>query len=292
MAALAPPPPGSQKSADPSTGRTLAVIKTDPDRSLTQTSSKDKADSPLGPGKPGHVRAGADRNAAETGNQDWETESYFGNEHTLILIICLSAIATMLAFIIFVMITWLRRRNRSQEIARSLNYGRQRNLDTMKRVFVDASKSPPYRNASGTLLHQIPMQAKTPTEMDRSATMVKNSRSSDCLAEANAIMLEPMAFHDNHILAGSAGSGGQRERTGGGSGPNTPVYAAGIGKIVPYSRAQTLVMAYSQAADVSRLQADSEAVCVLSSTSSENKQGTTTGRNADSPTTSGRLFVR
>uniref|UniRef100_A0A0X3P734 Cadherin domain-containing protein n=1 Tax=Schistocephalus solidus TaxID=70667 RepID=A0A0X3P734_SCHSO len=317
-ALLAPTPQGSPKSADSSTGRTLAVTRTDPDRSIAQ-SPKDKVESPTDSGTHGHVRTGG-QNVAETGNQEWETESYFGNEHTLILIICLSAIATMLAFIIFVMITWLRRRNRSQDIVRSLDYDRQRNLDnTMKRVFVDTAKSPPYRSSTilqqmvpweeqrlenfskdvlglgtekrdspvywlrtgpGTKLQEVAIQAKSPTNTDRNVSMVTNSRSSDCLAEDNSIMLEPMAFHDNHIIGGP-GTEGHRER-GGGGGPNGSVYAAGIGKILPYSRAPALVMAYSQVADASRLQGD----CLPSSISSENTQGTAARHMADSPTTS------
>ncbi|VDL91449.1 unnamed protein product [Schistocephalus solidus] len=317
-ALLAPTPQGSPKSADSSTGRTLAITRTDPDRSIAQ-SPKDKVESPTDSGTHGHVRTGG-QNVAETGNQEWETESYFGNEHTLILIICLSAIATMLAFIIFVMITWLRRRNRSQDIVRSLDYDRQRNLDnTMKRVFVDTAKSPPYRSSTilqqmvpweeqrlenfskdvlglgtekrdspvywlrtgpGTKLQEVAIQSKSPTNTDRNVSMVTNSRSSDCLAEDNSIMLEPMAFHDNHIIEGP-GTEGHRER-GGGGGPNGSVYAAGIGKILPYSRAPALVMAYSQVADASRLQGD----CLPSSISSENTQGTAARHMADSPTTS------
>ncbi|KAM3180619.1 hypothetical protein ACTXT7_015933 [Hymenolepis weldensis] len=36
-------------------------------------------------------------------------ESFFGGEHTLILIICLSAIATMLVLILFIILAWMRR---------------------------------------------------------------------------------------------------------------------------------------------------------------------------------------
>ncbi|KAL7060243.1 hypothetical protein AAHC03_09817 [Spirometra sp. Aus1] len=322
-ALMAPTPQGSLKSPDSSTGQTLTIAKTDPNRSI-RPKSKDQVNSPIDPGKPGHVRAGG-QDVAETGNQEWETESYFGNEHTLILIICLSAIATMLAFIIFVMITWLRRRSRSQEIVRSLDYDRQRNLDTMKRVFADNTKSSPYRTntllqhvvpweeqrlenfskdvlglgtekrdspiywlrtTAGTKLQEtknIPMQPKKPNNLDRNTMTMKNSRSSNCLDEDNAIMLGPMAFHDNHIINGPE-AGGHRE--GGGEGPNTSIYAAGISKIAPYSRTPTLVMAYSQAGDASQLPDGSEVGCLLSSASSENKHGTIAGHIVDSPTTS------
>lgn len=52
------------------------------------------------------------RRSGTSTDQHWpeEEESFFGSEHTLILIICLSAIATMLVFILFMMLAWLRRR--------------------------------------------------------------------------------------------------------------------------------------------------------------------------------------
>lgn len=45
---------------------------------------------------------------------DWNDsgeESFFGGEHTLILIICLSAIATILVLILFIILAWMRRRS-------------------------------------------------------------------------------------------------------------------------------------------------------------------------------------
>uniref|UniRef100_A0A5K3F9P2 Protocadherin-1 n=1 Tax=Mesocestoides corti TaxID=53468 RepID=A0A5K3F9P2_MESCO len=52
-------------------------------------------------------------NKSPESQHDWEDrdEGNFGSEHTLILIICLSAIATMLVFILFIILAWMRRRS-------------------------------------------------------------------------------------------------------------------------------------------------------------------------------------
>ncbi|KAM7535808.1 hypothetical protein Aperf_G00000097434 [Anoplocephala perfoliata] len=73
---------------------------------------------------------------------DWNDsgieESFFGGEHTLILIICLSAIATMLVLILFIFLAWMRRRSLLAASRRGnhhgLNPGGQGQL---KNIFVE-----------------------------------------------------------------------------------------------------------------------------------------------------------
>lgn len=50
-------------------------------------------------------------------------DGYFGGEHTLILIICLSAIATMLVLILFIILAWMRRRSLLAAARRSNHHG-------------------------------------------------------------------------------------------------------------------------------------------------------------------------
>ncbi|KAL5109099.1 Protocadherin-1 [Taenia crassiceps] len=58
-------------------------------------------------------------------NQDREegVEGFFGGEHTLILVICLSAIATMLVLILFIILAWMRRRSLLAAARRSNHHG-------------------------------------------------------------------------------------------------------------------------------------------------------------------------
>lgn len=100
--------------------------------------------------------------------KEWseEIDGYFGSEHTLVLIICLSAIATMLILILFIMAMWLKRRSQSTHQSRVCQLeDHQRTQgggfilggggsETMKRVLVNGSgKMSPY--SDNTLLHNI-----------------------------------------------------------------------------------------------------------------------------------------
>ncbi len=102
-------------------------------------------------------------------NQDWgDGEGYFGSEHTLILIICLSAIATMLVFILFIMLAWLRRR--SAIAARRSTNPAVAAVATgpggMKRVFVDGSQF----GGGGTLLAAPPVWGDESSAKDESSS--------------------------------------------------------------------------------------------------------------------------
>ena len=72
-------------------------------------------------------------------NQDWDEgrESFFGGEHTLILIICLSAIATMLVLILFIILAWMRRRSLLAASRRGTNPNIGPMQQRLKTMFVE-----------------------------------------------------------------------------------------------------------------------------------------------------------
>lgn len=97
----------------PPTSPILAPGKKTPDHSVLK-GPKDKFKPDRGQ-RDQHLPYTDPRGRPAEPHQDWDdsglNEGFFGGEHTLILIICLSAIATMLVLILFIILAWMRRRS-------------------------------------------------------------------------------------------------------------------------------------------------------------------------------------
>ena len=79
------------------------------------------------------------RGAHVENHQNWNEggESFFGGEHVLILIICLSAIATMLVLILFIILAWMRRRSLLVTARRGTDHNMSPMQERIKTMFVE-----------------------------------------------------------------------------------------------------------------------------------------------------------